>query len=69
MATIKIVASDWDAKKFHDEALRENRTLSAMGLILLRESLDRRREQKAQTDAVRQLTEALRRPSHPDVAP
>jgi hypothetical protein len=43
MATIRIVASDWDAKKFHDEALRENRTLSAMGLILLRESLDRRR--------------------------
>jgi hypothetical protein len=47
------------------QALRENRTASAMGLILLPEGLDRRREQRAQTDAVRQLTEARRRQPSP----
>jgi hypothetical protein len=53
------------AQQVHAEALKENRTLSAMGQLLLRESLDRRREERANRESVVRLTELLRTPAEP----
>ena len=63
MATIKIVATDLVAQQLHQQALKENRTLSAMGLILLREGLEQRRAATSQVSEVSRLVEVLRAPS------
>ena len=63
MATIKIVATDLVAQQLHQQALKENRTLSAMGLILLREGFEQRRAATSQVSEVSQLVEVLRAPS------
>jgi hypothetical protein len=60
MSLLRIVASDLIIDQVHREALKENRTLSAMGLILLRESLDRRRAAATQIDEVSKLVASIR---------
>jgi hypothetical protein len=60
MAVISIVATDMVAQQVHAEALKENRTLSAMGQILLRESLERRRAEKMQVAEVARLAAVIR---------
>jgi hypothetical protein len=58
MSLLRIVASDLISDQVHREALRENRTLSAMGLVLLREALAARRAKDADTEALlREATE------------
>jgi hypothetical protein len=52
MATIRIVATDLVAQQLHQQALIENRTLSAMGRILLREGLEQRRAEQASREEV-----------------
>jgi hypothetical protein len=49
MAVVRIVTTDLVSQQLHAQALKENRTLSKMGEILLRESLERRREASAST--------------------
>jgi hypothetical protein len=68
MPLIRIIASDFVPDELHREALRENRAVSAMGQILLRESLDLRREKRTNTEGVRRLAELLKTPSEPDAA-
>jgi hypothetical protein len=43
MPVVRIIASDLVSDQVHREALKENRTLSAMGQVLLREALSARR--------------------------
>ena len=43
MALLRIVCPDHIVEQLHREALRDNRSDSAMGLILLREGLEQRR--------------------------
>jgi hypothetical protein len=67
MATTVIKISDIygsTARELHSEALREGRSDSSMGLIRLRESLLRRRADRA---AAKELVEALRAPGQTSV--
>jgi hypothetical protein len=50
MALIRITTTDLLAQQLHSQAARENRTVSKMGEICLRESLERRREASASTE-------------------
>jgi hypothetical protein len=50
MAVIRIVCTDWTAQQLRAQALKENRTLSAMGAICLSESLENRRSTSAATE-------------------
>ena len=68
MAVIRIVTTDWIAQQLHAEAVRENRSLSKMGELCLRESLDRGRDERANRAEVARLVQALRSPSGPDAA-
>ena len=68
MAVIRIVTTDCIAQQLHAEAVRENRSLSKMGELCLRESLDRRRDERANRAEVARLVQALRSPSGPDAA-
>ena len=52
MAVIRIVTTDMVSQQLHAQALKENRTLSKMGEILLRKSLERRREASASTQQI-----------------
>ena len=66
MALLRIVAPDHVVEQLHREALRDNRSDSAMGLICLRESLDRRREQRSQIEQVAQLIAVMKTPTQSD---
>ena len=68
MATIRIVATDLVAQQLHQQALIENRTLSAMGLILLREGLEQRRAEQASREKVARFIEVMLKPTAPDAA-
>jgi hypothetical protein len=54
MAVIRIVATDMVSQQIHAQALKENRTLSAMGQVLLREALDARRSAAAEQNELLQ---------------
>jgi hypothetical protein len=60
MSLIRIVASDLVSDQVHREALKENRTLSAMGLVLLREALAARRAAATQIAEVSKLVATIR---------
>jgi hypothetical protein len=49
MPMIRITTSDHLAQMLHSQAVRENRTTSKMGEILLREGLEARRQTSAGT--------------------
>jgi hypothetical protein len=69
MSLIRIVdPSGVVARQLHQESLRENRAVSAMGLILLRESLDARREKRTSTAEVEKLVQFLKSPIATDAA-
>jgi hypothetical protein len=60
MPVVRIVATDLVAQKLHAQALKENRTLSAMGLLLLREGLEQRAAAAKQVTDVSSLVAAIR---------
>jgi hypothetical protein len=58
MAVIRIIATDMVNDQVHREALKENRTVSAMGQVLLREALAARRSAAANNEQLlREATE------------
>jgi hypothetical protein len=57
MGIIRIVATDWISQQVECAARREGRSVSAMGLRLLTESLDIRKKSSAEIDS---LVAALR---------
>jgi hypothetical protein len=52
MPLIRITTTDLLEQQLHSQAVRENRTVSKMGEILLREGLQRRREASASTERI-----------------
>jgi hypothetical protein len=60
MPLIRIVATDLVADQLHREALKDNRTASQMGLVLLREALSARQSAQHQVDEVRKLAAVIK---------
>jgi hypothetical protein len=60
MAMIRITTSDHLAQMLHSQAVRENRTVSKMGEIILRQGLEERRSAASQVEQVAKLTRVLR---------
>jgi hypothetical protein len=52
MAMIRITTSDHLAQMLHSQAVRENRTVSKMGKIILRQGLEERRLANASTQQI-----------------
>jgi|HubBroStandDraft_6_1064221.scaffolds.fasta_scaffold1109821_1 hypothetical protein len=60
MPMIRITTSDYLAQMLHAQAVRENRTDSKMGELILRQGLEERRTAAHQVEQVATLTKILR---------